>query len=263
VVREAVASKKGSASIVKALQLNVKARRVRQVLHEAVHLRYKRVKTTPAMKLHHQKKREEWALEKVTWTQQKWDTVVWSDEKKFNLDGPDGLAYYWHDLRREPEMFSKRQNGGESVMVWGAFGGKKKSELAILCGKQNGVKYVRTLEDYLIPFSEVLPVSWLFMQDGAPCHRANIAKDWLYDEGIRVIDWPAYSPDLNPIENLWGVLARKVYNNQRQFEDVDSLVECVLAAWASISEEYLQNLVDSMQRRCTKVIQCKGKKIDY
>ena len=48
------------------------------------------------------------------------DGVIFSDEKKFNLDGPDGLAYYWHDIRREKQFFEKRQQGSESDMIWGA-----------------------------------------------------------------------------------------------------------------------------------------------
>jgi len=73
-------------------------------------------------------------------------------------------------------MFSKRQNGGGKCNgVGAAFGGKKKSELAIKSGNQDGIKYVKTLEDCLLPISDVLLVSWHFMLDGAPCHRANIA----------------------------------------------------------------------------------------
>lgn len=47
-------------------------------------------------------------------------SVVFTDEKTFNHDGPDGLQYYWHDLRREPEAFSKRVQGGRYVTVWRA-----------------------------------------------------------------------------------------------------------------------------------------------
>ena len=50
-----------------------------------------------------------------------WARTFFSDEKKWNLDGPDGLKYYWHCLRNDPKVAFSRQNGGGSVMVWGAF----------------------------------------------------------------------------------------------------------------------------------------------
>ena len=49
-----------------------------------------------------------------------WKKVVFSDEKKFILDGPDGLAYYWHEIRSEKQYFEKLQQKSERVMVWAA-----------------------------------------------------------------------------------------------------------------------------------------------
>ena len=49
----------------------------------------------------------DWVKKKVTWTKEKWETMVFSEEKKFNLDGPDSSQCYWHDLRKEKQQFSK------------------------------------------------------------------------------------------------------------------------------------------------------------
>ena len=64
----------------------------------------------------------------------RWNSIIFSDEKKFNLDGPDGYQYYWRDLSKEKEMYFTRHSGGGSVMVWGAMAACGLSELAILEG---------------------------------------------------------------------------------------------------------------------------------
>ncbi|CDF35305.1 unnamed protein product [Chondrus crispus] len=148
-------------------------------------------------------------------------------------------------------------------MVWACFAGNLKSKLVFLVGSQDGEKYVQTLEENLLPFSEELPVTWNFMQDGAPCHCSKFPKDWLFDNYISVLEWPAYSPDLNPIENLWIILVRRVYAIQRQFESIQSLTECIIDAWDSISTETLFSLAQSMRKRCVEVVLPKSKNIDY
>ena len=175
IIREASKGLLGSSGIVEALQLPVKPGIVRQLLQETACLRYKRFARTPAMREHHEKLRVKWATERMTWNERKWNSVVRSDQKNFNLDGPNGLAYKWHDLRKQ-EWFSKKHSGGASVMVWACFTGTDKSPLVFLEEKQGGTNYINTLEDTLLPFSEDLPLSSVFMQDSAPCHRVRVAN---------------------------------------------------------------------------------------
>ncbi|CDF39692.1 unnamed protein product [Chondrus crispus] len=160
-------------------------------------------------------------------------------------------------------MFSKRQQGVDSVMVWGAFSGTKKCEFAVLNGKQDAVKYIDTFESYLLPVvdQEMCP-SWVLMQDAASIHRAKRTFQW-FDEEIPLLECPAKSPDLNPIENLWRILARTVYAHQRQFKDVDELLEVIMDAWDEVSEECLEKLVRSMQKRCFECVMAKGGPTKY
>lgn len=71
---------------------------------------YTSMKKEPPLNEEQKNARLEYARSHMTWDKE-WRKVVFSDEKKFNLDGPDGYAYYWHDLRKEPKIFSKRQQG--------------------------------------------------------------------------------------------------------------------------------------------------------
>ncbi|GBO42308.1 hypothetical protein AVEN_109835-1 [Araneus ventricosus] len=79
----------------------------------------------------HKQKRADWAKYHQTWEYQ-WHRVIFSDEKKFKLDGP---AFYLHDMRKEEEIFSKRQQGGGPLMVWGGFGYGGKLNLAFPSGR--------------------------------------------------------------------------------------------------------------------------------
>ncbi len=74
---------------------------------------------------------------------------------------------------------------------------------------------------------------FIFQQDLAPAHTAKSTKSWLNDHGIGVLDWPANSPDLNPVENLWGIVKRKMRNKRP--ENADELKATIKETWASIS----------------------------
>ena len=65
----------------------------------------------------------------------------------------------------------------------------------------------------------------LFQQDNASCHKAKYTEEWFMEQPVTVLDWPAKSPDLNIIENVWSLIARAVYDNARQFDTVEDLKE--------------------------------------
>ena len=88
-----------------------------------------------------------------------WSNIIFSDEKKFNLDGPDGIHYYWHDLRHQSDYLSKRQQGGGSVMVWGEFSFNGTLDICFLEGKQNSLAYQTTLRNHLLPKAQIIAES--------------------------------------------------------------------------------------------------------
>lgn len=78
------------------------------------------------MTVRYNEERLEWAKKMLEWDAIDWTTVILKDEKKLNLNGPDDFCHYWHYLRQERENFSKKKQGGASVMVWGAIYLKEK-----------------------------------------------------------------------------------------------------------------------------------------
>jgi transposase len=245
------------------LQLPYHPSTVKRVLKKSPNHKYTKRIAKPPLKPEHKQARLDWARNHMEFGVQ-WRKVVWSDEKKFNLDGPDGLQYYWHDLRKEPELFSKNAMGGGSVMIWAGFGWNGKTDMAFIDGRMNASGYQTMLEEYLLPKGvEIGGQNWMFQQDNASIHNAKSTKEWFTSRNVEVMKWPARSPDLNPIENLWGILVRRVYADGRQFETVGDLKASIQEEWTKIEAEVLEKLINSMQNRVFNVILKNGGQTKY
>ena len=115
--------------------------------------------------------------------------VLYNDENKFNLDGPDGATYYWHDLRKEEKIFSKRQQGGQSLMVWAVFGYRGQTNITFPECRMNATDYQDLLNTHLLPFGEAIGGSfWVFQQDNASIHVANSTWEWVLQNGVHVME---------------------------------------------------------------------------
>ncbi|KAF0775017.1 hypothetical protein AaE_001283 [Aphanomyces astaci] len=221
-VREASKTGLSARSLKTTLNIDASLRTCQRRLQQSSTLSYTKRRHTPALTARHKASRLEYAKRNLE-EPPAWADIIWSDEKRFNLDGPDGLQYYWHDLRKEPHTYFSRRNGGGGVMVWGAFSSAGTSQLAFLEGNQNSEDYVDTLGNFLFPFAhEHYGEEFVFMQDGASIHTSKYTKSFLDEENVKVFEHPSLCPDLNPIENLWGILARHVYANGRQYMNVEA-----------------------------------------
>ena len=245
------------------LKLKVSARTINRYLASCPHLKRLKLQSKPPLTAEHKSARLEFAEMHHFWNAE-WSDVLFSDEKKFNLDGPDGFQYYWHDLRKEKLYFSRRVQGGGSVMVWACFCEHFKSDIVFITTRMKSVDYVNMLSEHLLPLIRSAGQdSLIFQQDNAPCHRAQSTQRWMADSGINVMSWPSRSPDLNPIENLWGILVRAVYAGGRQFSTVAELKAAIMIAWAEIDPNVLKKLAQSMKHRMFKLAQANGDSINY
>ncbi len=106
-------------------------------------------------------------------------------------------------------------------MIWGAMSSAGVGPLCFLKTNVTAPVYQEILEHFMFPSADQLfkDADFIFQQDLAPAHTAKSTKSWLNDHGVGVLDWPANSPDLNPIENLWGIVKRKMRNKRPKNAD--------------------------------------------
>ena len=101
------------------------------------------------------------------------------------------------------------------------------------------------------------------MEDNAPIHRAKTAENWRLAHGIVKMGWPAQSPDLNPIENLWYIMKKHFHRkwaHRRNSIATKALLEFV---WIKIEKSYIDKLVESMSKRMQLLVDAEGGPIKY
>ena len=212
----------------------------------------------------HIRARLDFALAHQDWTLEDWKRVIWSDETKINRLGSDGRKWVW---KKTGEGLSSRlvegtmKYGGGSLMLWGCFGWEGPGYAMKIEGKMDANLYVSILEDALqdsLEYWDQTPDDIVFQQDNDPKHTSKKAKTWFKDHGFEVMEWPAQSPDLNPIEHLWGILKRKLASHKEPPASIDELWKRVEAEWEKISAKECRDLIESMPRRVAAVLKAKG-----
>lgn len=258
IIRKASNSASSVSKIRSETGVNASLSTVRRIIKSCSHLKRKKLQKKPPLNKQRKEKRLEFGRAKMTWSSE-WRTVVFSDEKKFNLDGPDGYNYYFHDLRKEPRFLTKHHSREGGVMVWGAVSYYGTSEIVFESAKMTAESYKRILESAFPHFKELFgPIPWTFQHDNAPIHTARAIKSWIQSQNVELMQWPPYSPDLNIVENVWAWMTRKVYENGRQYDDKNSLIKAINEVWSEISLDYLKSLYDSLPNRIFEVISNKG-----
>ncbi len=200
-----------------------------------------------------------WTKEKKNWTVAQWSKVLFLDESKFCISFGNQGPRVWRKGGEAhcPSCLKSSVKFPQSVMIWGAMSSAGVGLLCFLKINVTAPVYQDILEHFMLPSADQLfkDADFIFQQDLAPVHTAKSTTSWLNDHGVSVLDWPANSPDLNPIENIWGIVKRKMWNKRP--ENADELKATVKETWASIPPQQCHKLITSMPRRIEAVIKAK------
>lgn len=195
-----------------------------------------------------------------------WDSILWSDESKFELFGSKKRQRVWRKKGEgllDQNLKKTVKHGGGSIMVWGCFAANGVGELVLVEGIMTGASYVELVRNNVQKSARKLHLGrrFVFQQDNDPKHTSKIAKEYFKKSKINVLDWPPQSPDLNPIEILWSILEAKIPKHQRR--NKTEFFVALKEAWESIDIDTTSKLVRSLPRRLAAVRKNKGGATKY
>jgi transposase len=149
-------------------------------------------------------------------------------------------------------------------MVWAGFSSCGLLEIQWGSKNMNSIEYQTILQASLVPYlTKNNKKKLVFQQDNAPIHRSKSTEGWFNTKKIAVMKWPALSPDLNPMENVWGIMVHRMYSNNKRYASVDDLKTAILATWEGVDQTLIHNLIESMKKRIIELIQQKGGPTSY
>ena len=243
---------------------------VRTIRRRLLAARYwsRRLVRCPRLTLEHRRRRPEWGRRHRVWDlTQTWRHCVLSDESRFSQYHRDGRVRV---RRRQGERLidacAKPNDGnrGPSVMVWGAIHYGGRSELVVVDGTLNQHRYIQVLRNQILPWATgVFGRNFVYVQDNAPPHTERDMAAFLDQQNVEVMDWPAQSPDMNPIEHVGDQMSVWIRDMDDPTSTVAELNNTVCQAWAAVRPGRVRTLVESMPRRVSALLAARGGRTRY
>jgi len=238
-------------------KLEVSTRTVRRHLAK-MGMRYMNIKKTIFLTKMHKQKRVEMVKKWLTEGHQ-WDQTIFSDEKRFTLDGCDNWMTYTQ--KHSPLLRQKRQCQGGGIMVWLMVMPNGLLTYKFIQGKFRSVDYIDLLQKTVVPIAKLnYGSNFYFQQDNCSIHKSKVVSKFLEDSQINILDWPSRSPDLNIVEDIWKLLSDEVYDGSqfRNAEDLKTAVNRAVYKFNSERRENLKALYQTITRRLCTVLEKRG-----
>lgn len=246
---------------------NVSERTIRRRLGEA-NLSSCRPATGLQLLRRHRVARLQFARNHAHFTENNWRDVLFTDESRFTLRSPDGRERVWrrpHERFAECTFSPRISFQGGSIMVWAGISLEARTELYIVPrGSITAARYIdEILQDFVVPYAGFIGNDFVLMHDNARPHSARITQQFLNEVNIPVMDWPALSPDANPIEHVWDMLGRRMRSRVPAPLTLNQLQEALLEEWELIPQQDISHLILGMPRRIQAIIRARGGNTHY
>jgi hypothetical protein len=215
----------------------------------------------------HKRQRLSFAHGYSRWTEDEWCSVVFADVKTFRGLGRGGQVWVRRPVGEASNSAYSVAHKPHPVSVpaWGCFSAAGPGYMAMFEGSLEAAGLRDIFRDYLLPtvkeqFEE--GADWWLLHDNDPGrHKAQVLRTFMHNNYIRPLDFSPYSPDLNPIENLWADMDKRM--DLIDADTKEELEKVVADTWAATSKEYCAQLARSMPARIQQVIDRNGAYTDY
>jgi hypothetical protein len=213
----------------------------------------------------HITRRLAFAQEHQDWTDEQWAHILFADETYICL-GAQGRV--WVQRPEDAAFLSEYMVQGQTnfapkIGIWACFSSKGVGALRIFDDTMDTRLYTDTMQRFMKPSALLFWPSgaWFYLQGNAAYHKSRGSQAWFHNNGVDLVALPPHSPDLNPIENLWADLKRRVEHHNAQ--TIEELKKIVTLEWQNTTQSTCANLVDSMTDRMRAVVAAEGFKTRY
>ena len=135
--------------------------------------------------------------------------------------------------------------------------GNVKTDFVIVQDNLNAQCYVNLLNNNLLPFMQNFGPGLTFQHDNARPHTALVTANFLAQNNMNILPWPALSPDMNPIKHIWDELGRRARTNHQK-NNVQDLTWALQLEWQALPNILIRRYVNSMRRRIPACIASDG-----
>jgi transposase len=234
---------------------------------EELGFEWEKKKRKPLLSEAHKTARFQFCKNYEHFTEKDWERVIFSDETYIEIDPASHSNYAW--LRKRDRNTAKgiiyTTKYPKKICIWMGICAKGCSRPAFIKSTLNAEGYIAILERELQAFIKDyrLRRHLIFQQDNAPCHKAKICQNWFQNENMQVLNWPANSPDLNPIENGWTRLKDEVAKGPLITTKEELCERVEIAVKSTFTPEYCKTLIHSMTHRIQACIAANGGHTKY